>query len=184
MATSKSPFDINILVEHLRDAASQADARAQIKSILSETVTDPSWVAASIPVYEDDDVVLFEDDTVSIWHCRFKVGQNVPAHDHQMVATIAVYQGAEQNSMWVHNKQGSIEKKTEISVEPGNVLQFGPTAIHSVGCQSDVDSCAIHVYLGKLTTVERSLFDTKNNKAMPFDDENYDRLVSIQAQID
>ena len=171
-------FDIDNLVSELKQAALQTDARAQVKAILADTVKDPKWVASGMPDYEDDDVVLFEDDTISIWHCRFQIGQTVPAHDHQMVATIAVYDGAERNDMWVRNSDGSMKKQTEISVEPGDVLQFGPNAIHSVGCQSDVNSCAIHVYLGKLTTVERSLFDVTTGESMPFDDDNYYQLVS------
>ena len=102
----------------------------------------------------------------------------MPAHDHQMVATIAVYQGVERNVTWVSSETGGIEQKTEILVNAGDVLQLGPNAIHSVSSAVDVDSCAIHVYLGKLTTVKRSLFDTKNGIVMQFDDDNYQRLIS------
>lgn len=171
------PFNLDSLIEDLREAALQTDARARVKSILKDTVEAPQWVSETIPTFEEDDVILFEDDTVSIWHCRFVAGQSVPPHDHQMVPTIAVYQGAERNAMWVRNDAGGIDKKTEIVVKAGDVLQVGPTAIHSVARDGDTDSCAIHVYLGKLTTVDRSLFDVKTGEEMRFNDDNYYRLT-------
>jgi predicted metal-dependent enzyme (double-stranded beta helix superfamily) len=181
MSEQQSEFSIDQLVDHLKQAALCKDASAQVKSILEQTVKDPEWVGTSIPDYADDDVILFEDDSISIWHCRFLMGLSVPAHNHQMVATIAVYQGAERNVMWVSSDTGGIEQKTEILVNAGDVLQLGPKAIHSVSSAVDVDSCAIHVYLGKLTTVKRSLFDTKNGITLHYDDDNYQRLVSADG---
>ena len=179
MIQNNSAFDIDYLVDELKTAARHTDARALIKSILIRTVENPAWVSTSIPDYTENEVILYEDDTVSIWHCRFPSGSSVPVHDHQMIATIAVYQGTEQNDMWVKSDTNVLEKKTEIRVNAGEVLQIGSDAIHSVSCNSDVDSCAIHVYLGNLTTVKRSLFDTKNQKAMQFDDDNYRHLQEL-----
>ena len=178
MRTPSNPFNIDQLIDELKSAALSADAKAQVKSILKRAVQAPQWVAATIPDYADDDVILFENDLISIWHCRFPINLSVPAHDHQMVATIAVYQGAERNVMWVNSDTGGIEQKSEILVNAGDVLQLGPNAIHSVSSAVGVDSCAIHVYLGKLTTVKRSLFDTKKGTVLQFDDENYQRLIS------
>jgi predicted metal-dependent enzyme (double-stranded beta helix superfamily) len=178
MTEQQSAFSIDQLVNDLKKAALREDARAQVKSILERTVKDPQWVGTSIPDYADDDVILFEDESVSIWHCRFQMGLSVPAHDHQLVATIAVYQGAERNVIWVNSDTDGIEQKTEILVKAGDVLQLAPNAIHSVSSAVDVDSCAIHVYLGKLTTVKRSLFETKKGIVLQFDDDNYQRLIS------
>jgi len=179
MIAQEEIFDIDKLVNRIKSAALQTDASVQIKSILEATVDDPKWVATSIPDYVENDVILFEDDTVSIWHCRFPVGETVPAHDHQMVATIAVYQGAERNELWVTNSAGQLEKESVVVVTAGEVTQIDPTAIHSVACASEIDSCAIHVYLGKLTEVERSLFDINTGDVIPFDDENYHRLKTL-----
>lgn len=176
--STKESFDIIALVERLKTASCQTDARAQVKSILQETVADPEWVIAGMPDYEDDDVILFEDDNVSIWHCRFPVGYTVPAHDHQLTATIGVYRGAERNDFWESDGKNGIQKSSEQILSAGNVLQIGPNAIHSVGCASAEPTCGIHVYLGWLTKVDRSLFDVEHGKVLRFDDENYQRLRS------
>ena len=170
-------FDLDALVAELRTAAVQSDAPARIKAILEDAVHDPARVRADIPDFTENDVILFEDDTVSIWHCRFMPGHTVPAHDHQMSAIIAVYDGAERNDFYQADPVGGIRKSSEVKLNAGEVLQIGPSAIHSVGCASDEPCCGIHVYLGNLSEVDRSLFDTERGEVMAFTDENYVRLT-------
>lgn len=171
-------FDLDDFITKAREAARAADARARMKVLLADAVKEPGPVAGALPAFEagEDGIVLFEDDTISIWHARFRVGAKVPAHDHGMSATIAVYQGAERNTMWRSDGYGGIEPSGEVVVRPGEVYQIGPSAIHSVTCASDIDCHGIHVYLGRLTTVKRSLYDVEAGEALPFTDENYKRL--------
>ncbi|MCP4818843.1 MAG: hypothetical protein GY883_06630 [Shimia sp.] len=166
------------LISALRSAAGNEDARAQVKAVLQAAVSDPEAFAATVPAYAEDDVVLFEDATVSIWHCRFQPGKTVPPHDHAMLATIAVYRGAERNDFYERGPDGGLRKSSEVRLGAGDVFQIGPSAIHAVGCDSDEPCCGIHVYLGELTTVARSLFDLENGEAVPFTEENYYKMVA------
>lgn len=179
MSKPKNAFDLDVLVAQLRAAAVSATPNAQIKTLLQKAVNDPQWVADGIGEFAENDVILFEDTTVSIWHCRFTPGQTVPAHDHQMSAAIGVYRGAERNDFYERAPDGGLRKSSEVEVCAGEVLQIGPSAIHAVGCASSEPSCGLHVYLGQLTTVERSLFDTQQDKVLAFTDENYRRLVQV-----
>lgn len=169
---------VDELVGALREAALAEDARAQVKAILQEAVADPAGFAAALPEYAEDDVILFEDASVSIWHCRFQPGKTVPPHDHRILATIAVYRGAERNDFYEKSEDGGLRKSSEVRLGAGDVFQIGPSAIHAVGCASEDPCCGIHVYLGELTTVERSLFDLENGKSVPFSDENYRKMVA------
>ena len=64
--------------------------------------------------YDNDDEVLFEDDTVSIWFVRFVPGLHVPPHDHQTTATIGVYEGAEDNSLLpARGRERLVHKSTQ-----------------------------------------------------------------------
>lgn len=173
-----SPFNLDKFIQQLRSAAQQTDARAQVKRIVQEAVSDPETVRQALPDYAEDDVVLYEDEQVSIWHCRFQPGLTVPPHDHQMTATIGVYQGAERNRFYTRNADGKAQHAQDKVLAPGDVLQFGPTAIHAVASDSPSPTCGFHVYLGKLTTVERSLFDPESGEEMPFTDEAYEQLVA------
>lgn len=170
--------ELETLVRSLRTAAAGLKARETVKAILQDAVADPDAFAAEVPEYAKDDVILFEDATVSIWHCRFQPGKTVPPHDHKMLATIAVYRGAERNDFYERAEDGGLKKSSEVRLGAGDVFQIGPSAIHAVGCDSETPCCGIHVYLGELTTVERSLFDLENGNAVPFTEENYYKMVS------
>lgn len=173
-----TPFNLDTLVKELRAAAMQPCSHHHVKVLLEQAVADPDAMAGAMPDFADNDVILHEDKTVSIWHCRFMPGQTVPAHDHQMLATIGVYHGAERNHFFEADPEtGGIRECREVVLSAGNVLQIEPNAIHAVGCASDEPCKGIHVYLGALTQIDRSLFDTEKGEQMPFSDENYHRLT-------
>lgn len=166
-------FNIERLVTDLKSAASSSQAPKIIRDILEKAVADPDTVASGIPDFEENDVILFEDDTISIWHSRFMPGLSVPPHDHQMSAVIAVYRGSELNQLYERDPSGGIRKSSKVEVLAGEVFSIGPNAIHGVTCSSKEPCCAFHVYLGNLTKVERSLFDVEAGVVMKFTDENY-----------
>ncbi|PRZ44611.1 hypothetical protein [Tritonibacter scottomollicae] len=171
-------FHLDDLVANLRTAATSDAPRENVKALLEQAVAAPADMQAAMPEFADNDVILHEDETVSIWHCRFLPGQTVPAHDHQMLATIGVYSGAERNDFYEADlESGGIRKSSEVILSAGNVLQIGPSAIHAVGCASERPCLGIHVYLGALTQVERSLFDTEKGETLRFSDENYQRMT-------
>lgn len=170
-------LDVSEIIGRLRNAAVQGDATKAVRAIVEEVVSDPERASRSFPDVGDD-VILFEDDTVSIWYCHFHPGVSVPAHDHQLSACIGVFRGRERNDLFEADPDGGIRKSSEVFLEPGSVLSIGPNAIHAVACVSDVPCNGLHVYLGNLTEVERTLFDVDRNEAMRFDDENYARLMA------
>lgn len=170
-------FDLESLLECLKNAATKPNAAKIVRSILEQTVSSPEQLVSGMPEFEENDVILFEDDTISIWHSRFMPGITVPAHDHQMSATIGVYRGAERNDLFENDPTGSIRKSGKVELSAGDVLSIGPSAIHTVTCISDEPCCGIHVYLGNLSKVERSLFDVNTGVTLPFTDENYKCLM-------
>jgi predicted metal-dependent enzyme (double-stranded beta helix superfamily) len=107
-------------------------------------------------------------------------GLHVPPHDHQTTATIGVYEGAEDNHFYLR-EGGQLVHKTTKRVGPGDVIALKPDGIHSVEAADGSQSCGIHVYLARLTTIERSLFDWETGAAMPFNDENYDLMKRLTA---
>lgn len=173
----KAAFNLDVLVEQLKAAASGPETAKNIRSIMDETFSDPMHMANGMPEFPEDNVILYEDETISIWHCRFQPGVSVPPHDHQMSVTIGVYEGSERNDFYEAASGAGIQQSSSVVMDPGEVLSIGPTAIHSVTCIGQKPSCGIHVYLGPLSTVERSLFDVEENQQLPFTDEHYQRLT-------
>ncbi len=176
---SQTPeFDLDALVVKLRAAAAGPDPRAGVKALIEQAVSDPERFRAATPDFAEDEIILFEDDSVSIWLCRFQPGQAVPPHDHRMSAIIGLYDGIESNVFFENDPDSLIRESGEVRLAAGDVLQIGPSAIHAVRCVSDTPCQGIYVYLGRLTTVPRSLFDLKNARPLKFTDTNYARLTA------
>ena len=173
-------FVLDDFIQKTRAAALTDDAVKQVRELMTDAFREPESIRAAMPHFESDDEVLFEDDTVSIWFVRFVPGLHVPPHDHQTTATIGVYEGAEDNHFYLC-EAGRLVHKSSRRVGSGEVIALKPDGIHSVEAANDTQSCGIHVYLAKLTTIERSLFDWDSGEASPFIDENYDRLKRVSA---
>jgi len=173
-------FELNAFVQQLRAAAIEDEPVKRVRELMTGAFRDPASIRAAMPEFENDDEVLFEDDTVSIWFVRFVPGLHVPPHDHQTTATIGVYEGAEDNHFYLR-EAGRLVHKSSRRVGPGEVIALKPDGIHSVEAADHAPSCGIHVYLAKLTTIERSLFDWDSGVACPFTDENYDRMKRVIA---
>jgi predicted metal-dependent enzyme (double-stranded beta helix superfamily) len=173
-------FDLDDFVIQLRQAAKSDEPIRQVRALMSDAFTDPDAIRDGMPAFENDDEVIYEDDTVSIWFVRFLPGLHVPPHDHQTTATIGVYEGAENNHFYLR-EAGRLVHKSSRRVGPGDVIALKPDGIHSVEAADGRQSCGIHVYLAKLTTIERSLFDWESGEARPFTDENYDLMKRESA---
>jgi len=173
-------FNLDDFIQELRVAAATDDAVKRVRQLMTDAFRDPESIQAAMPHYDNDDEVLFEDNSVSIWFVRFVSGLHVPPHDHQTTATIGVYEGAEDNHFYLCEAQQLVHK-TSKRVGPGEVIALKPDGIHSVEAAGGAQSCGIHVYLAKLTTIERSLFDWDSGEACPFTDENYERMKRVVA---
>lgn len=168
-------FDLERLIADLRAAAYAADAQARVRVIMTRALSDPHAVQAAMSGFDGDEVILFEDDSLTVMYCGFDPAKHVPPHDHRIDVTIGVYAGGEVNHFYVAGERG-LERKTSRELGPGDVMQMGPDAIHSVETAGDAFSYAIHVYLGRLKQIERALYDWQTGEPIPFDDAAYARL--------
>lgn len=173
-------FDLDEFVQQLRAAARAGQPAKKVRALMAGAFRDPAAIGAAMPAFANDDEVLFEDDSVSIWFVRFEPGLHVPPHDHQTTATIGVYDGAEDNHFYLREGSRLLRKSTR-RVGPGEVIAIGPDGIHSVEAADGAPSCGIHVYLAALTRIERSLFDWDSGEARPFTDDNYDAMLRAGA---
>ena len=173
-------FELDPFVQQLRAAARGDDPVGAVRGLMNEAFADPHAIGAAMPDFDNDDEVLFEDESVSIWFVRFVPGLHVPPHDHQTTVTIGVYDGAEDNHFYLRGP-GKLEYQSTRRVGPGDVIAIKPDGIHSVEAADGRPSCGIHVYLAELTKIERSLFDWDSGEARPFTDENYDAMLRVSA---
>ncbi len=170
-----APFDLEDFVGALRRAAAGEAPTKAVLDLMREAFADPARLSAGLPEFEADDTVLFEDETISVWHVRFQPRVLVPPHDHRTNAFIGVYVGAEENRLY-RRGGGRLEQVKTRRVGPGEVFTIGPAGIHAVQAEGGETCSGIHVYLGPLTKIERSLFDWETGEAFPYNDEAYERL--------
>lgn len=171
------PPQLDAMIADLRAAGRSATPDASIDAVLRDFVAAPDAAASIVPDFAEDDVILFEDDSLSVWFCRFQPGATVPPHDHRMAVTIAVYAGTETNDFFTRDDDGQLVRTDTRPVSAGQVLHIPDDGIHSVSCTSAAPSTAIHVYQGALSQIDRTLFDPATSEAMAFTDENYARLT-------
>ncbi len=179
MSDSKTTsFNLDGFVEMLKAIRLETEPVTRIKSIMDEAFRYPVTIRDSMPSFKADETTLFEDDKISIWHCRFNPETPIPPHDHQMPAIIGVYAGIERNCFYKLETEEKISLSGHTDIGPGQVIKIAPTAIHSVECISVEPSCGIHVYFGPLTKIDRSLFDLKTESKVKFTDEAFERLTA------
>ena len=168
-------FSYETFVDAARAAAGRPDATRSVRYLLKQTLSNPAAVAAAIPAQDEDEVLLFEDDTVSIWSCRFQPYVVMPPHEHKMHAHIGVFSGGEKNILFQQEATGLRHIATKV-VEPGEVFSIGADGIHAVTADGSKPSHALHVYLGPLMKVQRALFDWETGEKVDFTMENFDKM--------
>ena len=165
------------LVAQCRTAVAGADPVAGIKAALEQVVADPAAAIAEIPDFEGEDYILHRQDDLSVFVVRQSPNTAGPAHDHGMTAAIAMLAGVEIHRRYRRDGQ-RIALDREQTATPGGVLVLAPRDVHAIANPDDHASIGIHVYLGDLVGIERTLWDTASGEPMPFTLADYERRVT------
>lgn len=166
-------FSLEQFVRDARKAASDANALEAADQLMSRTFADPEAIRAGVPDFQEDEVNVYEDDSVSIWHERFLPSEELPPHDHALPAIIGVYHGVERNRLFRkgHGRRaGGLVAGGDLILRAGQTHIFGPDDVHAVQALDGAPSLGLHIYLGPLTRVERSLFDWQSGAPSPMSD--------------
>ncbi|MGI9389839.1 MAG: hypothetical protein ACR2O1_07260 [Boseongicola sp.] len=168
-------FTFEGMVAEIRTAAKQSDPEGAIYNVLSDALKNMDEMVSATPVAGEDEVHLFEDDDLSIWHCRFQPHVVMPPHEHRLKVLIAGYSGSEKSVLYTRTENGLEEAETVIA-HAGQVITLDENAIHTVIAEGDVPSLAVHVYLGPLMTLKRDLFNPDTGSAVDFTLENFSAM--------
>jgi predicted metal-dependent enzyme (double-stranded beta helix superfamily) len=163
-------------VAELRRAASSDTPSHAIRAVLKESQAHQAALAETIAALQEDEVMMFEDETCSIWTCRYASDVVLAPHEHRMGVHIAVYRGTEVEVLY-KREPGRLRHGGNTLVKQGDVVRLGPDAIHAITSDGHEQSIAIHVYEGPLTQVERSLFDWTTGAEVDFTMENFHAMA-------
>ena len=173
---------LDAFVKDARLAAAHEDAAFAIRTLLQESMQDKESMAEVIAAKTDDEVMLFEDDSCSIWTCRYSSDVVFSPHEHCMPVHIGVYRGTEVEVLY-KREPGYLRHGGNKHVHAGDVISLGAEAIHAITADGDIQSHAIHIYQGALTKIERSLFDWETGEALAFTMENFYSLKRNKADM-
>lgn len=181
-------FDLDQFVADCRQAAAGDDGFEAVQLLMKQVMDNPEAVARAVPENTGEpecagdlvlgyEKILFEDETVTIFLVDSLATTLQPPHDHQISAVIGVYEGVERNRFFAR-ENGGIRLAGEKHLAPGDVLGIRPDTVHAISADASGRCRALHVYLGPLSLVDRTLFDPASGKPEAF---RYARYLELCA---
>jgi predicted metal-dependent enzyme (double-stranded beta helix superfamily) len=151
-------FDVDTLIADCHSAIADPDPRGAIRDLLTSTVANGSEVADVLAGDEAGINVLFNSPELTVLNVIWAPHMRLLPHDHLMWAAIAIYGGAEHNTLYRRGTEG-IQAAGGKLLETGDVFGLGKDAIHSIDNPRASYTGAIHVYGGDFVNQPRSLWD-------------------------
>lgn len=170
-------------VERARIAAASDNPKSAIRELLKSSMSESDAMADAIASLEDDEVMFFEDETCSIWTCRYDSSVVLAPHEHCMSVHIAVYRGTEVEVLY-KREPARLKHGGNKLISAGEVASLGPDAIHAITADGNGQSHAIHIYEGSLTAVKRSLFDWVSGEEIHFTMENFHAMRRLKSDME
>lgn len=102
---------------------------------------------------------FYRSPNLSLLKVRFPNGRRTPPHDHGTWAVILVLSGAEKNTLYVREDDGSLRRASEVVLEAGSVLPMRAEAVHVAECLGDEPAIGLHVYGGNVVDLPRRMWD-------------------------
>ena len=164
-------FQFDRFIDACLRAANDADPLERMRQLLQATVNEPS-LGTALPVSAEDETLLHASAGLTVYSLRLTPGIHYPPHDHRMAAVIGLYEGVETNYFYRREGSGLVRTTASDSHAP-EVVVLASDTIHSVANLGRNYSRAIHVYLGPLTRIERSVWTADGLQERPFDNAFY-----------
>jgi predicted metal-dependent enzyme (double-stranded beta helix superfamily) len=160
-----------------KGTAAQDAVSAHVLDCLVRWAGPPPWLGTPTKAELE---LWFADSTVSVFSIVWPPHLITEPHNHCMWATVAVYQGRENNLYW-ERSDDSIQVVGGESAKAGDVIDLPENAIHPVHNPVGDYTGAIHVYGGDFLNAPRSEWDPLSLSERPRD---MDRAVQAFTQLD
>ncbi|WP_436792736.1 hypothetical protein [Actinospongicola halichondriae] len=153
-------FDLDQFLAECDDAVHEGDRVGAVRSVLEAAASRPGSVRDALgPPTTGSLTVLHHAPDLTVLNVVWTPGMVIEPHDHSMLASIAVYEGGEDNAFFRTLDDASIEPAGGRTLRGGDVAVLGPEIIHRVRADPDRYTGAIHVYAGDFFDRERRTWD-------------------------
>jgi predicted metal-dependent enzyme (double-stranded beta helix superfamily) len=170
-------FDLDRFVSDCAAALEQQDAPAAVKRLVKVAADTREATLAGLPDEGRTEIILHASEQLTVVRVACEPHRAYPPHDHQMHALIGILDGAETNTFYRRVDGDGIAATGSTTCGAGEVLALHPDAIHSVANLGDHSSVGLHVYLGDLFSLHRTIWDVETGTTFPYSDETYFRLA-------
>ncbi len=169
------------LIQRICQAATDGGVTA-VKEEVERAVASPADLRLAVPeptlpVIEP----MFSSDELTIMNVVWGPRAYLQPHDHRMWACIGIYGGREDNQLYRRNDLGIVSSGGR-SVDAGDTIVLGKSAIHSVHNPLARLTGAIHVYGGPFLTESRSEWDIESMVERPLDSESVRKRFEEQRR--
>ncbi len=155
------------------EACSKAvqEGQAAVRELVTEAVSDPSGIIKELGEPKNAGIdLLHRSPELTVINFIWSPYMTLLPHNHNMFASIGVYNGREDNVFWKRTEEG-LEAAGADSLGIGNVSTLGHSIIHSVTNPLGKFTAAIHVYGGDFFEPDepRSEWDHESLQERPWD---------------
>lgn len=167
-------FDLSEFVARCRKSSLGANPVKSLRSELDRAIAQSPLLLDAFAARAEPETCLFESDDLTIFDVRVDPGIRYPAHNHGMAVLIGVYDGCEVNTIY-RVGQGATAPIVagEIQIRTGVSRVLAEDVVHSVASIGAEPSRALHIYLGNLNKVDRTVWSPTTGEAHPFSEDRY-----------
>ena len=184
----ETPEILEQLAVDCRAALDHDDPRAEVYRLLQNLIAQPEALASQVPAFDAADVevsprgfrlggehIVHQAPDLTVMVLDTLPGVEQPPHDHAMPAFIGVFEGCEEQRFWTRSDDGVVATTGRL-LEAGEVGAIGTRGIHAISAPDHAPARAVHVYLGDIYDVERSVFDPDTLEEHEMTSDRYDEF--------
>ncbi len=161
--------EVTPMIEALKQAYSEG--QKSVEETLKRLTSDPRDLLNRLGEPTKGGIrVLYNTSELTILNITWAPLMVLRPHDHNMWASIGVYEGREDNIFWKRS-ESAIEPVGAGSYGAGEVTSLDHDAIHSVVNPTPRLTAAIHVYGGDFFAPGRTSWAGKDQEPTPFSQE-------------
>jgi predicted metal-dependent enzyme (double-stranded beta helix superfamily) len=169
-------FDVETFIDQCLRASRESDEPARaVAKVLQATIAEPQALLKDLPPSGEDEILLFQNDELTIYRVVVYPGWQYPPHDHGMPVVVGMYNGCETNVLYEHvpGKPDQIRAIGLIHIKAPHVRPLRSEVIHAVTNRYDQPTAALHVYMGDLSKQKRSLWTLDGDSRIDFNESDY-----------
>jgi predicted metal-dependent enzyme (double-stranded beta helix superfamily) len=169
-------FDPERFIEDVKRARQETDSQKAVGEVLARAVSEPGAVLLGLGEPKEAGIhTLYQADDLTILNVVWAPLMVLYPHEHRMWATIGIYTGREDNTLWERRGHG-IEAASAASLSEKEVFPLADVAVHSVTNPIERLTGAIHIYGGDFFETKRSEWNPETLQERPMDIEAARRL--------